>query len=95
MMGLQEWCGFIASFLFTISLLPQIRKSIQTQSVEDISPVFLMIYFIASSLMLVYACASQLYPIIINNIANIISVFILLILYCYYGQNDNENRTGR
>ena len=77
-------CGYVASALFAISLIPQIAKVTRTRSAGDISVGFLLLYACASMLMLLYANSITAYPLMLNNCANIISSTFLLVLYfCY------------
>ena len=80
----SQHCGYVASVLFTVSLVPQILKVAHTQSAEDISVGFLFIYLLASVLMFVYAYSICAYPLLINNSANVLSCILLLALYYKY-----------
>lgn len=79
-----QLCGYTASALYAVSLLPQIFKVAQTQSVEDISVWFLLLHLSAAALMFVYALSIGAYPLVINNGANVMSCVILFVLYFKY-----------
>lgn len=77
-------CGYMASALYTVSLLPQIVKIVQTQSADDISVWFLLLHLSAAVLMFVYATSIRVYPVLINNGANVICCTVLFLLYFKY-----------
>lgn len=81
-------CGYMASVLYTVSLLPQIIKVAQTKSVDDISVWFLLLHFSAAVLMFVYAISIGVYPVLINNGANVICCAVLFLLYFKYSPTE-------
>ena len=56
--------GFLAGFLISISILPQIIRSVRTRSVRDISLLMLLIIIAGEILWVVYGAAISSYPII-------------------------------
>lgn len=77
-------CGYTASTLYTISLIPQIFKVAQTQSAADISVWFLFLHLSAGVLMFTYALSLGAYPLLINNGANVLCCVVLFVLYFRY-----------
>ena len=77
-------CGYIATILFCLMLLPQLYKSITTKSVHDISVCFLFLHTLAGTFMSIYSYSIKAYPVLITNIFNIIISLTLIIVYFLY-----------
>lgn len=77
-------CGYIATVLFCLMLLPQLYKSITTKSVDDISICFLFLMLFAAIFMLIYAYTIKAYPVLITNACNIIVSSTLIVVYFLY-----------
>ena len=77
-------CGYIATVLFCLMLLPQLYKSITTKSVEDISICFLFLMLSAATFMTIYSYTIKAYPVFITNICNIIVSSTLIVVYFLY-----------
>lgn len=77
-------CGYIATILFCLMLLPQLYKSITTKSVDDISICFLFLMLSAATFMSIYSYTIKAYPVIITNIFNIIISLTLIVVYFLY-----------
>ena len=77
-------CGYIATILFCLMLLPQLYKSITTKSVDDISICFLFLMLSAATFMSIYSYTIKAYPVFITNICNIIVSSTLIIVYFLY-----------
>lgn len=74
-------CGYIATLIYCIMLLPQLYKSITTKSVDDISIFFLYLLLIGTILRLYYSYTIKAWPIIISNIFNICITISMIIIY--------------
>jgi MtN3 and saliva related transmembrane protein len=70
-----EWIGFAAAALSTISLLPQLLKTVMTRSAGDLSMSMLLAFAAGVALWLVYGVALQERPLIV---ANAISLLLTL-----------------
>ncbi|MBT4963252.1 MAG: PQ-loop repeat-containing protein [Francisellaceae bacterium] len=76
--------GFLAAFTSTISLLPQIIKSHQTRSVNDLSYWMLVIFLITSVLWVVYGLLANSAAVFWANILMVIfSIWMITIKYYY------------
>ena len=95
MLSFPEGCGYFASVLFTLTLLPQIVKIVRTRSAEDLSPAFLVIYLLASATMLYYGVCTLAYPVVITNVSGVLASLALIGLYCAYGRNVTPSSTAR
>lgn len=72
--------GFLAGILISISIIPQIVKSLKTKRVEDISFLMLLILILGEFLWIIYGIAIMSYPIIAMDgfafVATAIMVYI-------------------
>jgi len=83
-------CGWIATCLFGIMLLPQLYKSIITKSVNDISIHFLFMLLIAALFMFIYSYNIKAYPVLVTNICNIVISSIMIYIYFLYNTSDDK-----
>ncbi|NJO59893.1 MAG: hypothetical protein HC836_16920 [Richelia sp. RM2_1_2] len=73
------WCGTIAAFIATLSFLPQAYQAWRTNSVRDLSWLWISMFCVSNALWVVYGLAFNLLPIITAN--TIILVCMLCIVY--------------
>ena len=66
-MQVHEVCGYVASVLFTVSLIPQIIRVFKLKRSDQISPMFIVYSMAACSLMLVYSYVEGAWPVVLNN----------------------------
>jgi len=81
----MEKIGFLAGFLTTISLLPQVVKVITTQDTKSISLWMYIIFVIGISLWLIYGLMRHDYPLIISNIVTLSLGVVILRYKLKYG----------
>lgn len=62
-----ELIGYTAGFLMASTMIPQIIRSLQTKSVEDISIYMLIIYMVSSLLWTVYGIFIGAMPVAIAD----------------------------
>jgi MtN3 and saliva related transmembrane protein len=67
--------GYAAAAFGTFIMLPQLIKSIRTESVEDISMLMLVLYIINCALWAFYGVLIKRFPV---TISNLIAGFIVL-----------------
>ena len=80
--------GFLAAFVGTQVMLPQIIKTIKTKRVDDLSLLMLVVYLLNCSLWLAYGLLISAWPVIIcNSIALIISIVQLILKFKYGRKN--------
>lgn len=78
--------GFLAAFVGTSLMVPQVYKSIITKSVKDLSTGTLFLYFLNCLLWLTYGLLIGAWPVIIcNTISLVISIVQLAIKLKYNG----------
>jgi len=66
----MEWTdvlGLVAGICTTVAVVPQIKKALQTQKVEDISPGMFSILIVGVFLWVVYGITQKDMPIIVTN----------------------------
>ena len=76
--------GFSAAFLTTIAFLPQLYKTWQTKSAEDVSLIMLILFLIGLICWIVYGLKIHSTPIIVANVVTFIFNFSILILKITY-----------
>ena len=76
--------GFSAAFLTTIAFLPQLYKTWQTKSAEDVSLIMLILFIIGLICWIIYGLRIDSMPILVANIITFIFNFSILILKITY-----------
>ena len=77
-----EYIGLGGGGMIAISFIPQTIKVIQTGHAEGVSPSFIGIIFISSTMMITYGIYFSLIPVVIANASvGFNSVVILLYLF--------------
>ncbi len=79
-MNYIDLVGYLGSFLSCITFIPQVYKTWQTRSVEDLSLTMMLIVLTSTVVWLVYAFALMLWPVIICNCI----IFVLSGLLIYF-----------
>ena len=81
--------GFLAAFLTTIAFLPQLHKTWQTKSAEDVSLITLILFITGLICWIFYGLNIHSIPILAANIITFIFNFSILILKISYGKKIN------
>jgi len=90
-MDLAQIFGWIATFLFSIMLIPQIIKTIKTKNTSGVSLLLFFIYLIANIIALIYALLISQPPLILKYaIAIVIAAFYICIFFIYFYKTKNE-----
>ena len=74
--------GWVATILFTICYIPQVRKIIKTGTVDGVSALFFGIQLAANGVALDYAVRIGQTPLEIKYILGL--MFVGLVLWAYY-----------
>jgi MtN3 and saliva related transmembrane protein len=75
---MNDFVGYAAGFLVSITMIPQIYKSIKYKKTNDVSLGMLIIFFISMLLWVVYGFLIENKPLIIfNGIATVVGGFQL------------------
>jgi len=79
--------GFLAALLTTIAFLPQLYKTWETKSADDVSLIMLILFIIGLLFWIIYALKINSIPILVANIITFIFNFSILILKLTYSKN--------
>ncbi len=79
--------GFLAALLTTIAFLPQLFKTWQTKSADDVSLVMLILFITGLFCWIIYGLKIHSIPILVANIITFIFNFSILILKISYRKN--------
>ena len=79
--------GFSAAFLTTTAFLPQLYKTWQTKTAEDVSLVMLILFITGLICWIIYGLKINSIPILTANIITFIFNFSILILKITYTKN--------
>ena len=80
--------GFSAALLTTIAFLPQLYKTWQTKSADDVSLIMLILFIIGLICWIIYGLKIHSIPILVANIITFIFNFSILILKLTYRNNN-------
>ncbi len=81
MIELAQILGWIATFLFSVMIIPQMIKTIRMRDTSGVSLLLFVIYFIANIIALVYAVLIFQPPLIIKYVIAIDTTVIYIVLY--------------
>ena len=79
--------GFLAALLTTIAFLPQLYKTWQTKSADDVSLIMLILFITGLFCWIIYGLKINSFPILIANVITFIFNFSILILKITYRKN--------
>lgn len=85
-MAIVDIIGFLAGILISVSIVPQIVKSLKTKKVKDISLLMLLILIAGEFLWIIYGIAISSYPIIAMDGFAFIATIIMLYIKIRYKQ---------
>ena len=80
--------GFFAALLTTIAFLPQLYKTWNTKSAEDVSLIMLILFITGLIFWIIYGIKINSIPILVANIITFIFNFSILILKLSYRNNN-------
>ena len=80
--------GFLAALLTTIAFLPQLYKTWQTKSADDVSLIMLILFITGLICWIIYGLRINSIPILVANIITFIFNFSILILKITYTKSN-------
>jgi len=83
-MDTAQILGWIATFLFSIMIIPQMIKTIKRKDTSGVSLMLFVIFLVANVIALTYAFMIDQSPLIIKYTIAIITTLIYIGLYFYY-----------
>ncbi len=84
-MGWIELIGFTAGLIVSLSLLPQVVKSLKSKKTKDLSIMWLLISLFAQVLWATYGILKGAWPLLVTSIVVSIMNFVLIGLKRKYG----------
>ena len=79
-----DFFGFSAALLTTVAFLPQLYKTWQTKSAEDVSLIMLILFITGLVCWIIYGLKINSTPILVANIITFIFNFSILVLKVSY-----------
>lgn len=91
-MKITELLGWMTTFFFNFSYVPQIYKILKTKEVEDISFGYLILLVCAYICGLIYSMSIQAWPIVFSHVIGLSCATIYLVLYSRYKKPPLDKR---
>lgn len=82
--------GWVATFLFSIMVIPQMIKTIKSKDTSGVSLLLFIIFLVANTIALIYAIMISQPPLIIKYIIAIITTIAYIGIYLYYYNNKSK-----
>ena len=76
--------GFLAALLTTVAFLPQLYKTWQTKSADDVSLIMLILFITGLVCWIIYGLKINSIPILVANIITFTFNFLILVLKISY-----------
>jgi len=93
---MNEYIGWIGAFMFAICTLPQAIKTYKTKQTDDLSALFLWLWFLGEIFTIIYIVADDYntntrhYPLYINYVFNLfIAIYMLYAKHTYSRKQNN------
>ena len=83
-MDLAQVLGWIATFLFSVMIIPQMIKTIKMKDTRGVSLLFFVIFLVANTIALLYALLISQPPLVIKYIIAMIITGVYIGLYWRY-----------
>lgn len=86
-MDIAQILGWIATFLFSIMIIPQIIKTVKSKDTRGVSLLLFVIFLIANVIALIYAVMISQPPLIIKYTVAILTTVFYIALFLFYTWN--------
>ena len=83
-MDIAQILGWIATFLFSIMIIPQMIKTIKSKDTSGVSLLLFIIFLIANIIALIYAIMISQPPLVIKYIIAIITTIAYIAIFLFY-----------
>ena len=83
-MDLAQIIGWIATFLFSIMIIPQMIKTIKLKDTSGVSLLLFIIFLIANVIALIYAFMIAQPPLVIKYVIAILTTVIYICIFFYF-----------
>lgn len=88
--SLPKILGWIATFLFSVMIIPQMIRTVKSKDTSGVSLMMFIIFLIANIIALTYAFLIYQPPLIIKYIIALVTTVIYLVLYAIYYQRKKK-----
>ena len=83
-MDIAQILGWIATFLFSIMVIPQMIKTIKSKDTSGVSLLLFIIFLIANIIALIYAIMISQPPLMVKYIIAIITTIAYIAIFLFY-----------
>jgi len=83
-MDIAQTLGWIATFLFSIMIVPQMVKTLRSRDTKGVSLLLFVIFLIANIIALIYAILISQGPLIIKYIIAIETTLMYIAIFGYF-----------
>ena len=83
-MDLAQTFGWIATFLFSVMIIPQIIKTLKMKDTSGVSLLLFIIYLVANAVALTYALMINQMPLIVKYVIAIITTIFYIGIFFYF-----------
>ena len=83
-MEIAQILGWIATFLFSIMIIPQMIKTIKSRDTSGVSLLLFIIFLVANIIALIYAIMISQPPLIIKYIIAIVTTIAYIAIFLFY-----------
>ncbi|HLC50085.1 MAG TPA: PQ-loop repeat-containing protein [Candidatus Nanoarchaeia archaeon] len=83
-MDLAQTLGWIATFLFSVMIIPQIIKTLKMKDTSGVSLLLFIIYLVANAVALTYALMINQMPLIVKYVIAIITTIFYIGIFFYF-----------
>ncbi len=91
-MEIAQILGWIATFLFSIMIIPQMIKTIKSRDTSGVSLLLFIIFLVANITALIYAIMISQPPLIIKYIIAIVTTIAYIAIFLFYYTRKKEKK---
>ena len=91
-MEIAQILGWIATFLFSIMVIPQMIKTIKLKDTRGVSLLLFIIFLVANIIALIYAIMISQPPLIIKYIIAIVTTITYIAIFLFYYTRKKEKK---
>lgn len=82
-MYISQILGWVATFLFSIMVIPQMIKTIKSKDTNGVSLLLFIIFLIANVIALIYAIMISQSPLIFKYTIAILTTIVYIVIFVY------------
>ena len=91
-MEIAQILGWIATFLFSIMIIPQMIKTIKLRDTSGVSLFLFIIFLVANIIALIYAFMISQPPLIIKYILAIMTTVAYIAIFLFYYTKNKQKK---